>query len=323
MDKELFLKADPLLTFSINTQLKEQIKWLIGIGKIKPGDMLPPAQQLADTLNVNRNTVNLVYTQLRDEGIVSMQKGRGTQVLNNAKIEELISKRKPMAAIMGKVVQEAEEHHFDLEQLMMAGIAYVQLFGRKGAAKAKLLFLECREHDHIFYRHEIEKHTGAQVSSAFLEDIHANKVKLDELLNGVDAVVTTLNHDDEVKQMVGAKKSVITIGATVDFSLLLEIAKLSPGTKVGFVCLGQKGGQWMARRAMDAGIGHIEAVPAGTNDMETLQEVIRSADKLFASTAVFDELKRIAPEKVVHFPLTLEKSSEKLLIEYSHANGYK
>ncbi|WP_199615899.1 GntR family transcriptional regulator [Paenibacillus alkalitolerans] len=320
-DKELFLKADPHLTFSMNTQIKEQLKWLIGTGKIKPGEMLPPAQQLADTLNVNRNTVNLVYTQLRDEGIVGIQKGRGTDVLDNAIVIDLVNKRKPMYKLLEKMVAEAEEQHFDLEELATAGMAFVQLFGNKAIGKLKVLFIECKEHDHIFYRNEIEKYTGASVTSLFLEDIHGSGgTKLDEALSGADAVVTTLNHIDEVKDLVGTKKNIITIGATIDFSLLLDIAKLSPGTKVGFVCLGQKGGQWMAERAKDAGIKHIDPVIAGTNDMEQLQKVLKESDKIFASTAVFEDVKALAPDKAVHYPLLLEKSSEKLLADFAFEN---
>ncbi len=33
MDNDILLKVDPNLTFCINTQIKEQLKWLIGIEK--------------------------------------------------------------------------------------------------------------------------------------------------------------------------------------------------------------------------------------------------------------------------------------------------
>ena len=321
MEKQLFLKADPLLTYSINTQLKEQIKWLIGMEKIKPGEMLPPAQQLADTLGVNRNTVNFVYTQLKDEGIVSIHKGRGTQVLDNATIEDLIAQRKPMAETFGTLVHEAEERGWPLEPFMVAGLAFAQLFDKDSTRKTKVLFLECREHDHLFYRSQIEALTGAQVIACFMEDLQENPAKLDEWVGIADAVITTLNHDEETKRLVGSRKPVIAIGATVNFSLLMKIAGLASGSKVGFVCLGRKGGQWMAQRAKDAGITHIEAIAAGVDDRDRLLELVGEADAIFASSAVYEDVNRLAPEKTVHFPLQLEKSSEKLLTEYAQRNG--
>jgi hypothetical protein len=38
MKKDIVLQVDHNFTYSINTQMKEQLKWLIGIGSIQPGD---------------------------------------------------------------------------------------------------------------------------------------------------------------------------------------------------------------------------------------------------------------------------------------------
>ncbi|TXS49883.1 GntR family transcriptional regulator [Streptomyces sp. t39] len=49
-------------------------------GKYSPGDRLPPARQLAKELGVQLMTVQNAYGQLRDEGLVLTQQGRGTFV---------------------------------------------------------------------------------------------------------------------------------------------------------------------------------------------------------------------------------------------------
>ncbi|MGM0883233.1 MAG: GntR family transcriptional regulator [Bacillota bacterium] len=315
MEEKLLLQADAELTYSINTQLKEQLKWLIGIRRMVPGDMLPAAGDLADQLGINRNTVSLVYTQLKDEGIVSIQKGKGTQVLKGPSVEELIRKRKPMYELWERMVEEASEN-LDFRELAVAGMAFVQLFRNKTNVKPTLLFIECKEHDHIFYRKEISRLSGATVQSFFLEQLPDSMADFEKLLSQADAVVTTLNHSDEVHELTGTRKRVLTIGATIDFPLLLEIAKLSSGSKVGFVCLGQKGGQWMAQRVKDAGIQHIECSALGTNNPQDLEQFINGADKLYASSAVYDKVKSLAPDKTVHYPLILEKSSENLLKDF-------
>lgn len=46
-------------------------------------------------------------------------------------------------------------------------------------------------------------------------------------------------------------------------SFLLEVAKLEPGSKVSFACLGNAGAQLMSKRADDAGIRQIEAINVG------------------------------------------------------------
>ena len=47
---------------------------------------------------------------------------------------------------------------------------------------------------------------------------------------------------------------VTVIGASVETSVLLDIARLAPGSGISFVCLGKAGAQWMASRMREAGI---------------------------------------------------------------------
>lgn len=323
MNTQLMLKVDPNLTFSINTQIKEQLKWLIGIGQFKPGDMLPPANQLAELLRINRNTVNLVYTQLRDEGIVSMQKGRGTQILSGPKIEELQNKRVPMFSLLKKTIDEAIEQDINLEELFTASLAFILFQNAQPSSGLRILFVECKEHDHYFYKREIERVTGAEVKTVFLEDLLLSESVLIEALEYSNVVVTTLNHATEVKkQFARYEKHVFSVGATVEMSLLLDIAKIKPGSKVSFVCLGKKGGQWMAHRVEDAGISQIECIPVGFDDQQQLLKAIKESDKIYATAAVFDKVNELAPNKVTLFPMQLEMSSENMLKELSvSSNG--
>lgn len=316
MKKSLYLQADPNLTYTVQTQLKEQLKWLIGTGRIKPGEMLPAAQELADSLRVNRNTVNLVYTQLRDEGIVSMQKGKGTQVLHHPSVDALIQQREPMQELLDQLMTEARQLQLDLRELTIASLAYVQML-EEGKSSRKIVFIECREHDYVFYRHEIEKYThGAEIITWFLEELQESPEQYAGELAHADVVVTTLNHATEVQALIGNKKPIITIGATVDLRSLMEIANFAPGTKVGFVCLGKRGGEWMVDRAQDAGVSHVELLSAGFHEDGQLQQVIQDSVAIYASGAVYEDLKELNPDKEVRqLPFILERSSENLLRE--------
>jgi DNA-binding transcriptional regulator YhcF (GntR family) len=314
MKKDIVLQVDPNFTYSINTQIKEQLKWLIGLGYIQPGQLLPPAGQLADKLNVNRNTVNLVYTQLRDEGIVSIMKGRGTQVMEGPVSDELRAIRRPMYELLTRMMEEAIDNGVNLKELGTASFAFLQLFNYEAVLKMKILFIECREHDYYFYKTQVEQETNAEVSTLFLEEIASNPKKLDEAADKADIVVTTLNHIDEVKELLSGKHvQILTIGATANISILMDIAKMDVGSKVVFVCLGNQGGKWMAERVKEAGIGHIESIAMGMDNNEALRKAIKQSKCVYASSAVYDEIMTLAPEKAALFPLVLEKSSEKLL----------
>ena len=65
---------------SINQQLKDQIRYLIDTGVLKPGEKIPASSELADILNINRNTVSLVYHELETERYLNCAPGRGTLI---------------------------------------------------------------------------------------------------------------------------------------------------------------------------------------------------------------------------------------------------
>jgi GntR family transcriptional regulator len=62
-------------------QLVEQITHLIAVGKLQPGDRLPPVRRLAADLQVNFNTIARAYRILDDAAMISTQHGRGTFIL--------------------------------------------------------------------------------------------------------------------------------------------------------------------------------------------------------------------------------------------------
>lgn len=49
-------------------------------GELSPGDKLPPARQLAASLDINMHTVLRAYQSLRDSGLLELRRGRGAVV---------------------------------------------------------------------------------------------------------------------------------------------------------------------------------------------------------------------------------------------------
>ncbi|MBH5316741.1 GntR family transcriptional regulator [Paenibacillus sp. GSMTC-2017] len=312
-----YLKVENQLTFSVNTQIKEQLKWLIGTGQIEPGDMLPTASLLADTLGLNRNTVNWVYNQLQDEGIVTMQRGKGTRVASGKGTELLRKERLPMKRLLSATIQAAQEEGLNLQQLFIAGLAYTLLDSNQQLIAQPILFIECSEHDHPFYREEIRRVTGREVKTILLETVKMNGIAAFGTLTQGSIIVTTLNHADDVKSLLSTiDQKVHIIGATVDPSIYLAIAKLQSNTTISFVCLGEAGGEWMARRVSDAGRTDLRSDAFGLDDKERLEAALIHSTKIYASEAVYSELKHRAPHQVELYPMRLEQGSENLLQQF-------
>src|SRR5262245_6305874 len=64
----------------IYLQIVNQIKYLVGSGRLTPGEELPPIRVLAERLVINPNTVARAYRELEREGVVYKRRTAGTYV---------------------------------------------------------------------------------------------------------------------------------------------------------------------------------------------------------------------------------------------------
>ena len=69
---------------SVFAQIENQVQFAIASGKYKPGDMLPPVRLMAETVNVNPNTVIKAYRDLEVMKIVYTRRGVGVIVTEMA-----------------------------------------------------------------------------------------------------------------------------------------------------------------------------------------------------------------------------------------------
>lgn len=77
---ELDLKFDKNSSDTLQTQAFEQIRNHILSGRLRPGMILPPTRQLAEQLNISRNTISLAYERLAAEGYIESRGRAGTFV---------------------------------------------------------------------------------------------------------------------------------------------------------------------------------------------------------------------------------------------------
>lgn len=110
----MLLRIEPDSARPRHTQLADQVREHIRSGAIAPGQRLPTARDVADSVEVNVHTVLRAYQTLRDEGLIELRRGRGAVVLG------------PSAAHRG--VQAAVE-------------ALIQAAARAGLARADTLRL--------------------------------------------------------------------------------------------------------------------------------------------------------------------------------------
>jgi GntR family transcriptional regulator len=76
-------------------QIREQIKEAILSDELSEGDMLPSIRQLARDLKISVITTTRAYTDLEQEGFITIQQGKGCYVLpkNNELVREQLLRK--------------------------------------------------------------------------------------------------------------------------------------------------------------------------------------------------------------------------------------
>lgn len=95
----------------LHEQVAAEIRRAIADGEAKPGERLPPAQDFAAVLGVNRNTVLRAFRQLRDEGLLEFRRGRGVTVAATPERGALTTRAR-------QLVQFARRNGYDIRELV-------------------------------------------------------------------------------------------------------------------------------------------------------------------------------------------------------------
>jgi GntR family transcriptional regulator len=95
----------------LHEQVAAEIRRAIAEGEANPGERLPPAQDFAAVLRVNRNTVLRAFRQLRDEGLLEFQRGRGVTVAGSPQ-------RGAVAARARDLVLFGRRHGYGVDELV-------------------------------------------------------------------------------------------------------------------------------------------------------------------------------------------------------------
>lgn len=84
MSPSLRLRVEPNSGVPLGLQIGRQLRLAVASGRLKPGDRLPSARELAADLQVNFHTVRKAYGDLEIDGVLVLQRGRGTFVADGA-----------------------------------------------------------------------------------------------------------------------------------------------------------------------------------------------------------------------------------------------
>ncbi|MFG2502388.1 GntR family transcriptional regulator [Streptomyces sp. NPDC048441] len=80
----MLFRIDTTSAVPLADQIAACARRAVADGSVSPGDRLPAARMLADSLGVNVHTVLRGYQRLREEGLIELRRGRGAIVVDGA-----------------------------------------------------------------------------------------------------------------------------------------------------------------------------------------------------------------------------------------------
>lgn len=107
---------------NIFLQIEEWLNNRILEGKVLPGDRIPSVRELAEEMEVNRNTVMRTYSTMENKGILENKRGIGFFVANEApKIIQNLQKREFFEKELPRLLERIKLLHLtskDLSELV-------------------------------------------------------------------------------------------------------------------------------------------------------------------------------------------------------------
>lgn len=296
------------LGIPLATQIRDQIVAAIATGDLAPGDRLPTIRQLAEFLDLNRNTVAQVYRLLEQGGYVRTRRGGGTRVADNAATADAVR----IGALRQRVqtaLRDAEDHGFTSKEF--AELAYYEAAQTQGAPPVRILVVDEYAGEVEFLCSTIGSTLpDSTVRGLLLHDLElaAAEGNIAEVANADFALVPFYSLERATGLLSEANLPVLAAGVGPSLASLRRISKIRAEDKVAIVCTEPTGPECMERSLRRAGIkfsavrhGHIgeddlsavisecDVIIASHGSARVIQELAASTPVLMYSTLVSDE----------------------------------
>jgi DNA-binding transcriptional regulator YhcF (GntR family)/galactitol-specific phosphotransferase system IIB component len=294
----------------ITLQISEQIKLLIAIGKLKPGDALPTVIQLAEYLQINHNTIAAVYAELVEADYLVARRGRGTFVAQTEVVQQALN-RQHLYQLLEPAFRAAD--HMGLSASEFGATAYAQAISmsQRRVAPIQVVFVECLEHDAGSYLRSIQLEIDSPLLFLQLEDLQAGQPVALKNLRAADLVITNVDHVQEVVQLADPGQEVIGVVPEPDLQLLTKVSALPRNSQVLVVCQSFVGSETMKQMLERVGISHLNLQLASITSIQQNPQLLAKADVVYASQLVYDYVSKISSQsgKVIRFNFGIDQAS--------------
>lgn len=194
---------DKSLPVPVGTQLHGLLSYMLAFSNMPYGTKLPSVRQLAADIGIAPMTVNQVYQQLRDEGLVEMRAGLGAFTTRNPR--DATQDNQPINALRGDIdaiISKAET--LGVSPMALVSMINARAQMRRPTAGLSVVFVCIFEGPGRDYLEQVRTVLAANdtIDLVTIDAIRADGPQL-QACRAADLVVTFSHREAEVRTLVG------------------------------------------------------------------------------------------------------------------------
>ena len=216
-------------TVSIYQQLINQVTRKVQNGELPSGKKLPTVRELADQLGIARGTVKHAYEELERKGIITMTRGKGTFIREQAR-QESSAKVRAMAAIE-RLLDEMESLSFSPQEIQM----FFNLKMRERMERDDnvcIIFIDCNPETLANIINQISVLPNIEAHKLLLNNALKEPFVIDDF---ADLVITTSTHMNQLSSVVSNKEKLVQVVMAPSSPTVAKMAMIG-GKSVGILC---------------------------------------------------------------------------------------
>lgn len=310
------IKIDRKSRVPIYIQIKDQIINEIKNGKLRIGEKLPTERELAQKLNISRNTISNTYNLLEQEGILVSYQGRGTFVSEEEKTWKNQTINDKILKIIDLALDQALEIGLDTEEFL----SLVQDRVKKKEAiiqNANVLFIECNTEQARLFAKELSNITKLNLIPLTISEIVNMNEEIKEIIDKHQIIITPFSHVNEVKDLIDDnEKEIFGVAVNPSLKTIVKIAKYPKGTKYGLISLSNKFCLQVDYALKTAGLKEINIKNLTSTNQEDILDLIEESDVIIVSPGRDEEIRKLVGNKkdIIRFDYILDQNSIKVIM---------
>ncbi len=301
-------------------QLRDLIKYYISTGIIRNNEQLPGVVRLSKELKVNFETVRKAYKELEKEGLISINRGKGSfavlpqgtvlpRIKESFPSDVVLSPETSLKNILGKMWQQGKT---EKEIKILVYKILRELSQEK--PKPFVIFAECNQAQANEISQLLEDQLKIKVKPVLVNQLQEELNKLPSPELSVLAIVTTGFHLNEVRKIVA--------NLPIDIHILIsqmspetwsKLTSLSKDTRLGFICKDRET-IILYEDLLRAELGEdIHLATCLMEEEDKIREIVKSVDVILVTPAAYEKVRKFAPKDIQIFnvfdrvdPLTLK-----------------